>query len=332
MTEKLRNRGTSLVRVLVASADPELRKLMGSLVGRLANVQVLSLASSWLTLVKKAETFRPDACIVDAELFPDPNGRRPSAIGSVRWLSVGPDRNGFGVDRVLSAPSCATDSNTEATFLNAVASGLGLPGPAVAVAQEQRCPPRNVRVVGIGVSTGGPQALHSVLRELPEDFPVPILVVQHMPPNFTGSLAKSLDAVASVRVREAKSGDKIEPGNVYIAPGGFHMRAEGPVGDARIRITDEAPVMACRPSVNVMFRSLLRVFARDFVAVVMTGMGDDGLDACSEIHKRGGFVIAQDASSCTVYGMPRAVVENGVADEIVELARLSTTLCQMVQA
>ena len=323
------------ISILIGCADASLSKHLAKLLGRVPQVQVLSLASSWKNLVKKATSFEPDACLVDATLLRHAQATEIKNMRSTRWLGIGTKAQTVLADATLPLPG---DAASEAAFLEACHQALGLAAPQAAAnasgkraASKPRCPPRNVRAIGIGVSTGGPQALDALIKELPADFPVPVLVVQHMPPNFTGSLARSLDEASAVKVSEAQDGETILAGQVYIAPGGFHMRVTGSPNNPRIKISSEAPVMACRPSVNVMFDSLRGVFGQDMVAVVMTGMGDDGLDACSKIHQQGGFVIAQDASTCTVYGMPRAIVENGLADEVVALGRLSNTLCHIVQ-
>jgi two-component system, chemotaxis family, protein-glutamate methylesterase/glutaminase len=173
-----------------------------------------------------------------------------------------------------------------------------------------------IQVVGIGVSTGGPRALSELLPRLPADFPVPIVLVQHMPPQFTKSLAESLDRVCKVRVREAKDGDRLERGVALIAPGGLHLKVVR--GDACdiVKLTEDPPECACRPSVDYLFRSLTETFGRSVLGVVLTGMGEDGWIGARAIHAAGGRVLAQDQVSSTVWGMPRGPIEAGIAPAV----------------
>ena len=185
-------------------------------------------------------------------------------------------------------------------------------------------------VVAIGVSTGGPEALTHVIPQLPPNLRVPVLLVQHMPPMFTRSLAEDLDRRSPLRVCEAQDGQVVQPGWVYIAPGGKHMKVVSHQGQRIIRITEDPPVKSCRPSVDYLFESLAEVYQGRVVAVVMTGMGDDGADGCEKLRHRGATIVAQDQATCVVYGMPRAVVERQLADFIVPLDQIATTILRCV--
>ena len=185
-------------------------------------------------------------------------------------------------------------------------------------------------VVGIGVSTGGPEALARVIPQLPANFRVPLLVVQHMPPMFTRSLAEDLDRRSALRVCEAEDGQVVQPGWVYVAPGGRQMKVAAQQGQVVVRITDDPPVKSCRPSVDYLFRSLAQVYRGRVLAVVMTGMGDDGADGCECLRQQGATIVAQDQASCVVYGMPRAVVERQLADFVVPLDEIPLTLQRCV--
>lgn len=183
-------------------------------------------------------------------------------------------------------------------------------------------------VVGIGVSTGGPRALTDLLPRLPADFPVPILIVQHMPPKFTASLAESLDRVCKLRVREAQDGDRVEPGRILLAAGGFHLRVvQGAMGD-KVRLTQDPPERSCRPSVDYLFRSLAEAYGRRVLGVVLTGMGEDGWLGSRSIHAAGGRLLAQDRASATVFGMPRGPIEAGIAQAI-PLDRMADAIVQL---
>jgi two-component system chemotaxis response regulator CheB len=181
----------------------------------------------------------------------------------------------------------------------------------------------DAQVVGIGTSTGGPNALTAMLPHLPADFPLPVLVVQHMPPVFTASLAQSLTRVCKLPVREATHGEPVRPGQILIAPGGFHMRVVARDGGKFVELTQDAPEHGCRPAVDVLFRSLDAVYGGRTIAVMMTGMGEDGFAACKALHRSGAWIVAQDEASCTVYGMPRGPIEAGLADAVAPLDRLA---------
>jgi len=178
-------------------------------------------------------------------------------------------------------------------------------------------------LVVLGISTGGPNALTRILPTLPANFPVPILIVQHMPPLFTQSLAASLNGKCAVRVKEAADADIAQPGWIYIAPGGKQMKAvAGPKGEVTLRITDDPPENNCKPSVDYLFRSIANHFPGKAAAVIMTGMGSDGVVGLRLLKRQGSRVIAQDEASCVVFGMPGEAVKAGVVDVVVPLDRI----------
>ncbi|MCC6488818.1 MAG: chemotaxis response regulator protein-glutamate methylesterase, partial [Candidatus Hydrogenedentes bacterium] len=170
-----------------------------------------------------------------------------------------------------------------------------------------------INLVAVGISTGGPETLSTLFRAIPDTLGVPMLVVQHMPPVFTRTLADRLNQISSLDVREAVHGEAVTADSVLIAPGGRHMtvvREHGPgatTGPLAIRLIDTPPVHACRPSVDVLFQSLADQAVRGVLAVVMTGMGSDGCNGVRALKNHGAYCITQDEASCVVYGMPRAV-------------------------
>ncbi len=181
------------------------------------------------------------------------------------------------------------------------------------------------RIVVIGSSTGGPQALQTVITGLPAHFPCPVVVVQHMPAGFTNALAGRLHGVSRVNVKEAQDGELLEPGCVYIAPGSYHLRILHESGVRRIALSDEPPVGNHRPAVNVMYDSVAPL-GRDVVAVILTGMGSDGREGMRKIKENGGYCIAQDEATCVVYGMPKSVIDAGLADEICPLSQIASAI------
>ncbi len=189
----------------------------------------------------------------------------------------------------------------------------------------------SAEAVVIGVSTGGPNALDELVRGLHSAFPVPILIVQHMPPLFTRLLAERLGRNTQVPVAEARQGDVVVPGKIWIAPGDYHMLLRRQNGRVRIH-TNQAPrENSCRPSVDVLFRSAAEVYGARLLAVVMTGMGQDGLKGCEIIRSRGGHVIVQDEPTSVVWGMPGFVARAGLAESIVPLPGLAGEIMRRIR-
>ena len=186
------------------------------------------------------------------------------------------------------------------------------------------------KIVVIGTSTGGPQALQAVVTRLPGNLPCGVVIVQHMPAGFTKSLAERLNSISEIAVKEAEQDEIIRPGQVYIAPGDYHLRIAPAGVERKIVLSQEARVGNLRPTVNYMFDSSAQ-FGRDVVSVIMTGMGADGCEGMKKIKATGGYSIAQDESSCVVYGMPKAVVDAGLADEIRPLNKIAEAIVEAVR-
>ncbi|WP_038055151.1 protein-glutamate methylesterase/protein-glutamine glutaminase [Thermodesulfobacterium hydrogeniphilum] len=185
------------------------------------------------------------------------------------------------------------------------------------------------KVCGIGVSTGGPQTLMQIIPKLPANFPVPILIVQHMPPIFTKQLAERLDHMSVLRVKEAEQGEPVKDSLVYIAPGDYHMVVKKQGAGIRIHLHQGPPRNFCRPSVDELFESLAEVYNGKTLVLVLTGMGNDGKEGAKKIKEKGGVVLAQDAESCIVFGMPKAVIEANLADEILNLSQIPQRLKEL---
>lgn len=190
--------------------------------------------------------------------------------------------------------------------------------------------PRRIDAVVLGISTGGPPALGQVIPALPADLSAPVLIVQHMPPLFTRSLADDLNRRSGLRVTEAADGQSVEAGEVLVAPGGRQMRVERQSGRVVVRITDDPPENSCRPSVDYLFRSAAAVYGRNTLAIVMTGMGSDGTDGCRILKRCDAAILVQDEASCVVYGMPRGPIEEGTADIVAPLADIPSQIVRLV--
>ncbi len=189
-------------------------------------------------------------------------------------------------------------------------------------------PRRKPACLVIGSSTGGPRALEAVLGALPADFELPIVIVQHMPAGFTANLAQSLSEHCPFAVREARGGESLARGSVLVAPGDRHVRITGPEYDARVELDHGPPRNFCRPSVDVLFESAAEIFGGATLALVLTGMGQDGLVGAEKLRARGARVIVQDESTSVVWGMPGAIARAGLADEVAPIGELAGRLVQ----
>jgi two-component system chemotaxis response regulator CheB len=239
--------------------------------------------------------------------------RHPEEIQKVlcdRIIMVSGSRNSLRRSTPLAAASTATKPAEPATPL-------------------RRSSQRSTQLVVIGASTGGPMALQEVLTHLPADFRLPILLVQHMPGTFTKAFAERLDRICRVNVSEARDGDVLRPGHVYLAPGGKQMLLDGRA-PMRLRIVDGDERLNYKPSLDVTFGSVARDLGGKVLGIVLTGMGADGREGARLLKAEGGTIWAQDEASCVIYGMPMAVARAGLVDEVVELRRVAPRLCEEI--
>ena len=183
--------------------------------------------------------------------------------------------------------------------------------------------------LAIGSSTGGPQALLKVVEGLGSDFGLPVLITQHMPATFTGILADHLSKAANREVKEASDGEIVRTGCIYVAPGDFHMTAENNGTDVVIKLNHDAPENFCRPAVDVMLRSLAKLYGNRLLAVILTGMGQDGLLGCREVIEAGGTLIAQDEATSVVWGMPGSVASDGLCSAVVPLDNVAAKIREL---
>mgnify|MGYP000044182410 CR=1 FL=1 len=196
---------------------------------------------------------------------------------------------------------------------------------------QNQIPAIGYKAIAIGISTGGPLSLQKILPLLSEKIQIPVFIVQHMPPKFTKSLADRLNSMSKLNVKEAENGEKIENGTVYIAPGGYHMTVKkNGSAVSLINISEEPSYTLHRPSVDVMMNSVINVYGKYTLGVIMTGMGKDGFEAIKNLKSLGGYAIAQDEPTCVVYGMPKAIVDAGFADNVLPLEKIPEIINKVV--
>ena len=357
------------LRVLIVDDTVTYRKIVSSVLAEMPGVEVVGTAANGKIAMDKVVQTQPDLLLLDLEM-PEMDGlevlRRLKAAGSpvgAIVLSVLTAQGAqstltcleLGVfDFILKPINGTFDENLErirqalrrrlAAYarrhdVRAILAGASrLPQAAVGLAARPVPPPATSaaasckpEIVAIGVSTGGPKALSEMLPRLPDDLPVPVVIVQHMPPVFTKSLADDLNSRCRLRVCEAGDGQALLPGWIYIAPGGKQMNVQRSDGRVVLKITDDPPENSCRPSVDYLFRSVVATYGGNSLAVIMTGMGSDGTAGCRLVKARGGRVIAQDEGSCVVFGMPRQPIEEGLAGVVAPLDGLAAEIVRAVQ-
>ena len=338
----------NLVRVLVVDDSALMRKLIPQMLASDESIEVVGTAMDGSFCLKKIEELKPNVVTLDLEM-PGMNGidtlkeimrRHPVPVivvssHSTEGASVTLKALGLGAFDFVTKPKDASAHMTETArelIVKVKAAAecklkprmlAGLPPKPEKASASSAAP---TRVIAIGVSTGGPQAMEYLLSQLPADFPGSIVVVQHMPDGFTDMFARRLDEVCPLRVKEAQSGDVLQPGRVLICPGSRHLKVKRlPLGDIAV-LSDEPRVNGHRPSADVLLRSVAEEFKTQAIGVIMTGMGDDGAEGLGAVKREGGMTIAQSEESCVVYGMPKAAVERGYATRVVGLDVLGATL------
>lgn len=203
--------------------------------------------------------------------------------------------------------------------------------PVIIKPRVSETPQIRVDILAIGVSTGGPNALAELMPVFPKDFPIPIVIVQHMPPFFTKLLAERLASKSSIKIQEGAAGEKLNPGEAWVAPGNYHMVLEEKNRVVSLQTNQDPPENSCRPAVDVLFRSVAKIYGPRTLSVILTGMGQDGLIGCEHIIKAGGRVVVQDENSSVVWGMPGFVAKAGMADKILPLNEIGPEILKRVR-
>ena len=340
------------IRVLVVDDSALMRKLIPTILARDSAIEVVGTAMDGAFALKKIEELRPDVVTLDLEM-PRMDGMETlrlimkSAPVPVILFSTHSKEGAYSTFKALGLGAVdfvAKPKDAAVGHLDAIADQLiekikvakraaGHRLPSAVILEGSQSPKKKSgpgmppnRIIAIGISTGGPNALQFLLSQLPADFPSTILIVQHMPEGFTEMFAKRLDECCALDVQEARSGDLLTAGRVLLCPGNRHMTVRRmPRGD--IVVLNDAPhVNGHRPSVDVLFNSVAQEFGLLAVGVLMTGMGDDGAAGLGAIKAAAGMTIAQSEESCVVSGMPRAAISKGYANRIVSLDGMASYL------
>jgi two-component system chemotaxis response regulator CheB len=351
--------GEAKVKVLVVDDSTVVRRFLTNAIATDPMLEVVGTAANGAIALQKLPLVEPDVVTMDIEM-PEMSGlealkaiRKTHPTLPVVMVSSLTERGAVATLEALSLG--ATDYVTKPSGLSSAGDsekdnfvrdlipklkGLGsrrtaaAARPAAAPAARIPAAPRRnsrIEIVAIGISTGGPNALAEMIPALPADFPVPIVIVQHMPPLFTKLLAERLGTKSSIKVREGSAGEPLTAGSVIIAPGNQHMVIERAGAGHHIALNQGPLENSCRPAADVLFRSASENFGAGVLAVVMTGMGQDGLHGCEAVRERGGQVFVQDEKSSIVWGMPGFVAEAGLADEILPLNQLAPAIVRTVR-
>lgn len=354
----------SAIHVLVVDDSVVVRRFLTDVLSDDPELSVAATAPNGRIALAKIPQVAPDLVVLDLEM-PELDGlgtlreirrRHPLLpvviFGSVTDRSAGPMLEALALgptDFVAKPANVATlQGGVEQVFGELVAKIKALcpelraagarpprPLPHPSVVSRVRPPvPREpvgrVDVLAVGASTGGPNALVELLPVLPADFPVPVVIVQHMPPVFTARFAQRLDAACRLSVREARAGDLVLPGQVLLAPGDFHMRLRRDGDVVRVALDQAAPESFCRPAVDPLLRSVADVYGGRTLAVILTGMGQDGTRGCERLRALGGRIVAQDQESSVVWGMPGAVAGAGLAHRVLPLDEIGREILRVV--
>ena len=340
-------------RVLIVDDAVVVRKTLSDAIAADSALEVAGTASNGRLALAKLPSLKPDIILLDIEM-PEMDGletvRQLRKIDKHIPIVMFSTLTEHGASATLEAISLgATDyvtkpSNTdmEGTFqkvsqellprIHALchipaaspAPASALP-PALPVVRRDQARPRLAvppQIIAIGVSTGGPDALARLIPSLPADLPVPVVIAQHMPAVFTTMLAARLTAKSAIPVRECKSGEPLSPGSIFLAPGDYHMVLSAEDGTIRLYTHQGPKENFCRPSVDVLFRSVAHVFGARALAVILTGMGQDGLKGCELLQSSGARIVVQDEATSVVWGMPGFVARAGLADKVLPLDQI----------
>lgn len=332
----------NIIKVMIVDDSAYFRFAIKKYLEQFKDIEVICSAKNGLDAIEKLKMFKPDVISLDIEM-PQMNGIEllkylmvKNPIPTIMLTSLTPESTDvivksleFGAVDFINKEAINLSSKIEEisdTYVEKIriaAQSKTTPLPERKIEHEEKelvsFKITKAQVIAIGCSTGGPKALQHLVPHFPANLPAGIIIVQHMPANFTKSLAQRLDSISRISVKEAEDGDLVLPGRVLIAPGNYHMEI---TSNYTVKLNQNPAVNHVRPAVDVLLESLPQVYDENITAVILTGMGHDGLKGCETVKSNGGYVIAEDEKTCTIYGMPKAVIENKVSDEVLPLDKI----------
>lgn len=345
-----------MIRVLIVDDSAFMRSTLSSMLTADPEIQVIGIARDGIEAVEKVALLKPDIVTLDVEM-PRMNGidalkqimeKTPVPVLMVSSLTT----EGAGVTldaldlgavdfipknlselsiNIVKIKELLIDKIKKIGKKGLVKQLIKAPSSPLIMPQSAYTSHRRVNIIAIGSSTGGPKALQNIIALIPKDFPVPILIAQHMPPAFTKPFAERLNQLSAIEVKEAESGETIRKGTAYIAPGRGHMSVQRKkLTETVISVSEERGEHIYRPSVDVLMLSVVENFSGHVLGVILTGLGNDGSRGMKEIKNKGGRTIAESESTCIVYGMPKAVVDAGLADKVVPLDEIAGEIINSV--
>ncbi|MBQ9526994.1 MAG: chemotaxis response regulator protein-glutamate methylesterase [Fretibacterium sp.] len=351
------------IKVLVVDDSALMRQLIGDILTADPRIQVVGTARDGRDALNQIKTLRPDVVTMDVEM-PNMDGLKAleeimktcpmpvimvssvtqeGAEVTLKALSLGcvdfvPKPSGSISLNIRDVGRDIVEKVVAASTAHVRSSGSVF-SPKAAVlpkASDFRrmtppTPSRRKEIVAIASSTGGPMALNELIPKLPGNFPVPIVITQHMPKEFTPSFSQRLNSASALEVVEGFEGLTLKPGRVVIAPGGKHLVLKRRNGAVVCDLSDAPPELSVKPAANIMFRSVGEQYGGNVLCVILTGMGRDGTDGAIPLHKQGAYVIAESQKTCVVYGMPKAAVEAGIVDEVLPLNEIPEAMVRNVK-
>jgi len=348
---------TNKIKVIVVDDSAFMRKTLTFMLESAGDIEVVATAKDGIEGYDLVKKYQPDIVTLDFEM-PKMNGLetlekimndcpvpvlmvssyttegaevtiKALSLGAADFLPKEPTNVSNGImkikDELIEKVRSIYKQTSIATRLKRISSIVvgGEKKPKQLNRNSNWTPGFGIRAILIGISTGGPLSLQKVIPFLYAHLPVPVIVVQHMPPMFTNSLAERLNKISEVTVKEASDSDILEPAKVYFAPGGKQLLVTQLSGKMTIKISDKPDNTLYKPCVDVSLNSMIDVYGKSVLPIIMTGMGKDGLEAVKRLKQLGGYAIAQDEASSVVYGMPRAIVENDLADLVLPLDKIA---------
>lgn len=353
-----------MVRILIVDDSAFMRNALTTMLSSDPEIKIVGTARDGLEAIEKVQSLKPDVVTMDVEMprmdgiaalkhIMETDPLPVIMVSSITTEGAKVTLDALDLGAVDFIPKNLSELSVNIVKIKEILidkikqigrKGLVLkrirPAAAAACPKTVAAPPhlplrttgdRRVGIVSVGTSTGGPKALQEIITKLPKNFPAPIVIAQHMPPNFTGPFAERLNQLSQIEVREAVDGEPLKPGVALIAPGRGHMRVVRARGiETVISISENKEDFIYRPSVDALMSSVAEYYPGRALGVILTGMGNDGLKGLINLKKTGGRIFAQDEESCVVYGMPKAVVDAGIADKVLSLDEMAGEIINSV--